>query len=121
MSTLEWEDATDYYLSLLVLSSPSSSTVLSINKNQLNKITLLLYEEMQGIKVIYIQARGGGGAWVCIRHPFSPPQFLQCLALHLEQIFRGKFPEQAQEQTEEPGIPTIMLQLHLGGRRGKWL
>ena len=54
MRALEWEDAADCYLSLPALSSPEI-------KKQLNKITLLLYKEMRGIKGRYIQAGGGGG------------------------------------------------------------
>lgn len=93
------------YLSLPALSSPKI-------KKQLNKITLLLYkEELKDYTYKHEEEMG-------IRHPFSPPLFLQCLTLNLKQIFRVKSPEAAQEQTEEPGTQPLHYSSTWGGGGG---
>lgn len=91
MSAPEWEGATDCYLSLPALSS------LEIKK-QLNKITLLLYTEMCGIKGTHIYKHEEEGD-VC-KAPLLTLS-LQCFPLNLKQIFRVKSPEQAEEQPKK--------------------
>lgn len=96
MSTLEWEDAADCYLSLRALSSPeirnSSTKSPFCSTKRWEELREYTYKHEEGM---------------CIRHPFSPPLFLQCLTLNLKGIFRVKHPEKAQEQTEEPGTQPL--------------
>lgn len=108
MSTPEWEGATDCYLSLPALSSPEI-------KNQLNKITLLLYTEMCGIKGTHIYKHEEGED-VC-----KAPRLtlsLQCFPLNLKQIFSIKSPEQAKEQPSKSGTQPLHYSSIGGGRGG---
>lgn len=108
MSAPEWEGATDCYLSLPALSSPEI-------KNQLNKITLLLYTEMCGIKGTHIYKHEEEGD-VC-KVPLLTLS-LQCFPLNLKQIFRVKSPEQAEEQPKKSGTQPLHYSSIGGGRGG---